>query len=191
MTASRYDVSITREAPAARFEMAGRGAALTEALHRAGLPVPTAPKAIATTDGAIRVAWIGPRRMLIGAPLTAADIVRTAMMRAIPAASSAMIVDVTGSAVTFQLQGRDIADVLAQGVAHDLSMQHFPAASILATEGWGVGLLLERDTDRVRVTVDTALAAYVENCLRTAAGQAAETLPGTMQAPPPAIAGVR
>ena len=186
MTASRYDVSIVQLPAESRFELAGHSAELGAALRAAGLAVPTAAKAIAAS-GDVRVACVGPRRWLVSAPLSAARDIQTALSEAIPQRSSSLLADVSGSTVTFLLRGTDIAQVLEQGISHDLSIASFPAESILATEGWGVGLLLERDGEQVRMTVEAALAAYVRNCLYTAAGQAADTLPGVMRAPPPAI----
>ena len=186
MTASRYDVGILQVPAEARFELAGRRAELEAALTAAGLPIPLTAKTIARSGG-VRVAWVGPRRWLICAPLSAARDMRTALSEAIAPGSSSMLADVTGSTVTFVLRGADIADLLAQGIPHNISIASFPAASILATEGWGVGLLLERDGEQVCMTVDVALAAYLSNCLHAAAGQVADSLPGVMRAPPPAI----
>ncbi len=186
MTASRYDVDIVEAVPEARFELIGHHAQRNAALQAAGLPVPSAARFIARAGG-VRVAWVGPRRVIICAPVLDAGRIRTLASAAIPAASSTILADITGSTVTFVLSGRDVVDVLAQGIAYDVSTAHFSAGSILTTEGWGVGLVLELDGEQVRVTVDTALAAYVQNCLCTAAGLPAETAPGIMRSPPPAL----
>ncbi len=186
MTVARYNVSPIEMVAEARFELAGNSVEADAVLNAAGLPVPSSARAI-TKRGNVRVAWVGPRRWLVSAPMSSAKEIDAALSRAIPQPSSFIAADVTGSVVTFLLQGRSIEDVLAQGIAHDLSLASFPAEVMLATEGWGVGLLLERDGASVRVTVDNALAAYVSNCLRTASGQASEVLPGVMRAPPPAI----
>jgi heterotetrameric sarcosine oxidase gamma subunit len=186
MTAPRYAVEIVRLPLEARFELAGHRAEIDVALQAAGLPVPAAAKATSRSKDA-RVAWVGPRRWLICAPQTAAKGIGMAVSEAFTQSSSSMIVDVTGSVETFLLRGADVAAVLEQGIAHDLSTACFPAATILATEGWGVGLLLERDGEHVRVTVDIALAAYMTNCLHTAAGQETDARPGVMRAPPPPL----
>ncbi len=190
MTNSHYDVSILQEPTEARFELVGHGAELTAALLTAGLAVPKATRAVARS-GDVRVAWVGPRRWLVCAPLSASRDLQTVISEAIPQSSSSLLADVSGSTVTLLLRGTDVAEVLAQGIAHDLGLASFPAASILATEGWGVGLLLERDGEDMRITADLALAAYVSHCIRTAAGQVADDLPGVMRAPPPAIAVAR
>ena len=187
MTASRYAVSIEQLPAEARFELAGHNADIGAALRAAGLPVPPAAKAIARR-GDVRVVWVGPRRWLVCAPVSAGPGVLTALSEAMPQKSSALLADVSGSTVTFLLRGTDVAAVLEQGISHDHSIANFPAESILATDGWGVGLLLEHDRQQVRITVDAALAAYVKNCLCSAAGQIADTLPGVMRAPSPAIA---
>ena len=190
MTAARYDVGIEQVPAESRFELAGNGADIGAVLRAAELPVPKAAKIIARR-GDVRVASVGPRRWLVCAPLSAAPDMLTALSEAMPLKSSAMLADVSGSTVTFLLRGTDVAEVLEQGISHDLSIASFPAEAILATEGWGVGLLLERDGEQVRITVDVALAAYVKNCLCSAAGQIADTLPGVMRAPPPAIVVLR
>jgi heterotetrameric sarcosine oxidase gamma subunit len=186
MTTARYDVSISQAPAAARFELAGQCAEIPVVLRAAGLPAPLTAKTVARS-GDVSVASVGPRRWLICAPLTAARDIQKQISEALTRDSSVLLADTTGSTVTFLMQGSGVVEVLAQGIAHDLSVGGFPAESILATEGWGVALLLEQTGGQVRLTVDTTLAAYVRNCLCAAAGQTADTLPGVMRAPPPPI----
>jgi heterotetrameric sarcosine oxidase gamma subunit len=187
MTTARHNVSISQLPAVARFELVGHRTEITAVLRAANLPVPLAAKAVARS-GDFSVASVGPRRWLISASLDSARDIHKQISEALARNSSALLADTTGSTVTFLLQGPGIVEVLAQGIAHDLSAGSFPAESILATEGWGVALLLEQDAGEIRLTVDTTLAAYVRNCLCTAAGQNADTLPGVMRTPPPPIA---
>ena len=189
MSLARYDVRIWRAAPEARFELAGRPSEIASLLEGARLAVPSAPKAIAAAGG-IRVAWIGPRRIVVAAAM-ARHIDLAARLRLVSLGlATGVAVDVTGATATFIVEGRGALDILAQGVVHDLHPTTFPTDTVLATEAWGTAIILEHVVDQataLRLTTDVALAGYIESWLMAAAGLRSGAVPGIMAAPPPEI----
>ena len=189
MSQARYNVSIRRSAPEARFELAGRPSEIARLLKGAQLAVPSTPKAIAAADG-IRVAWIGPRRISVTAPMDRRNDLATRLRQVSLSIVSGIAVDVTGATVTFIIEGPGALDILAQGVVNDLHPATFPVDTVLATEACGTAIILEHVAEQdmaFRLTADAALAGYVESWLMAAAGLSSVEAPGIMTAPPPQI----
>ena len=187
ISAQRYDVTLRRLAPCARFETRGKPGDLAAALRAAGLPVPERRNSSLAGDGHVRVDWLGPQRYVVTAPLDQEEAVGSALEAAFAGFASADVTCITDMVVTFELAGSGAADVLAQGTPLDIGPAAFLAASVTGTELWGVGVIVERpaaDPKTFRVTVERSYAGYVDGWLRTAAGLAADNRPGVMIAPP-------
>jgi sarcosine oxidase gamma subunit len=187
MTAARYPLSITRAPLATRFDIVGGERSLVDIVKAAGLPVPASPSTVATGAGHVRIAWIGPRRMIVTAALDARARLGAALRSGVPRGAAVVVADVTGATTTFVLKGSGIEPVLAQGIAHDVSSLAERPDRVLAVDGWGVAAILEAVDEGIAVTVDASFGDYVEHMLYAAAGLATSSKPGIMSAPPPPI----
>lgn len=187
MTAPRYPVSVMRAPAAARFDIVGTKATLEAVLTAACLPVPTSSVAWTTGARGVRVASIGPRRMIVVADIDDKERCRAALHDAVPIGAAVVVADVSSAAVTFVLRGTGLDGVLAQGFAHDLSPLFESKGRFFATDGFGIATLIEHVDGGVAITVDRSFADYAEHMLCTAAGLPTTSKPGVMRAPPPPI----
>lgn len=151
------------------------------------MPVPERPSTAVSGSDGVRVALVGPQRIVVAAPSGARARVAMRLEAAVPPGAAVVVADVTGAVTTFQVKGAGVADVLAQGFALDFASLVLGSDGIVSTEGWGVAAILENRDGSVFVTVDTSFGDYVEHMLRTAAGLATSAKPGVMQSPPPPI----
>ncbi len=187
MTRARYPVAIVRAPLAARFEIVGPQSLLTVVLRAAGLPVPASPSTARASAGRARVAWVGPRRMIVSDALDERARVGAALRGGVPVGAAVAVADVTGATATIVLQGGGTEAVLAQGFAHDVSSLSEAADRVLATDAWGTAAILEQLDGGTAVTVDASFGDYIEHMLHTAAGLASSSKPGVMSALPPPI----
>jgi heterotetrameric sarcosine oxidase gamma subunit len=187
MTSPTYAITIERAPLSARFELVGPKDELSAALRAAQLPLPTRQSISATGAGDVRILWVGPRRMVVIAPLEARARLSAALRAGVPSDGGVAVADVTGATAAFLLKGSDIDAVLSQGFAHDVSPSAIDPVGFVATDGWGIAALVEHAEGGLSVAVDTSYADFFQHVLRAAAGLPTSSKPGVMRAPPPPI----
>lgn len=184
MTAGRYRVSICRLDRRARFEMAGPAHELFAALQAAGLPLPPRVNSSAFAPSAVQVDWLGPRRVVVTAPMADEASLHGLLLDVFGRLPCADMGCTTDMVSRFELAGPGAADVLAQGTALDLSDQAFAPGSATVTDLWGVAVVVERPLERQHcrcLTVDCSLAGFIQGWLQTANGQPSGPRPGVMR----------
>ena len=180
----RYQVSLRRLEPCARFEAAGQPEALAAALGAAGLRLPARANTSALSDGAVQVDWLGPRRFVISAPTSYEQRLQGLLLEAFSGFEAADVCCTTDMVVRFELSGAGAADVLAQGTGLGVSDSGFAPGCAAVTDLWGIAAVIERPVDLPqcrRVVVDRSLAGYVEGWLQTANGLPSALKPGVMR----------
>ena len=184
MMAGRYDVSIRRLEPCARFEAAGEPQAMAAALRAAGLQLPSDANASVRSHTGWQVAWLGPRRCVVTAPIDDEKRLQRQLHDAFDSFVSADVCCTSDMVARFELAGPGAASVLAQGTALDVSDAGFAAGTATVTDLWGVAAVIERPPEspfcRV-VTVDRSLAGFIEGWLQTANGLPSSLRPGVMR----------
>lgn len=183
MTVARYEVSIRRLAPSARFEAAGEPDAMAAALRAVGLQLPSDANTSVRSTSGWQVAWLGPRRCVITAPMLDEERLQRQLHDAFGRFGSADVCCTSDMVACFELAGPGAASVLAQGTALDVSDAAFAAGTATVTDLWGVAAVVERPPEaplcRV-VTIDRSLAGFIEGWLQTANGQPSALKPGVM-----------
>ncbi|MEO8855357.1 MAG: sarcosine oxidase subunit gamma family protein [Burkholderiaceae bacterium] len=183
MSTPRYRVTVCRRPQCARFEVRGERDEIAAALLAAGAPVPQQKNRSSENAADLRVDWLGPRRFVVSAPLEVEQVLGATLRAAFEALPSADVVCTSDMVVTFELAGAGAGEVLCQGTPIDISLAAFAPGSVTTSDLWGIGAVIERPVDApnsLRVTVDRALAGYVEAWLMEAAGMASELKPGVM-----------
>lgn len=180
----RYPTTLRTLDPCARFEAAGQPDALAAALGAAGLPLPARANTSAVSEGGVQVDWLGPRRLVISAPMADEQRLQRVLMQAFAAFETADVCCTSDMVVRFELVGAGAADVLAQGTGMDVSDARFAPGCAAVTDLWGIAAVIERPVDRPdcrRVAVDRSLAGYVLGWLNTANGLPSTSIPGVMR----------
>ena len=184
MTANRYEVAIRRLAPSARFEASGEPQAMAAALRAAGLQLPSDANTAVRSATGWQVAWLGPRRCVITAPMHDEERMQRELHDAFGQFGSADVCCTSDMVACFELAGPGAASILAQGTALDTSDAAFAAGTATVTDLWGVAAVVERPPHsplcRV-VTVDRSLAGFIEGWLLTANGLPSDLKPGVMR----------
>ncbi|TNC52369.1 sarcosine oxidase subunit gamma [Rubellimicrobium rubrum] len=152
---------------AARFSLRLRPEHREEAKAALGLPLPDRIGRTAT-EGARRALCLGPDEWQIDAPEAEADAIR----RALPRGLAHALVEVTDREVTFRLQGPAVLDLLAVGIARDVSRMEVGRGTRTVFDGVQAVLVREAE-DRFTLAVWRSFSPHVEELLQRGAREIA------------------
>lgn len=184
MSRGRYDAAVSPLPAGALFDARGGEAALAAFAAAAGAPPATAANRF-TATGDVRALRIGPRRVLIQAPLAREAGIAAALEAVAVGDEMADVALVSDMWSGFVVAGPGATDILAQGTPLPLSADAFPPGAATGTEMWAVAVILIREaTDRFVVMVDRSLAGYLANWLAVANGAEGGPIPAGLKAPP-------
>jgi heterotetrameric sarcosine oxidase gamma subunit len=190
MTAPRYHAAITRLPTIAAFNARGAAPAIERAILASSLPWPKAMQRLATDGTGLSVLRLGPRNVMVLAPMELEADTHRALDNSFAAESEADVALVSDMYVTFSVTGRGAEDVLRQGAPLDLSAPALPVDAAAGTELWGTtAIILRRPAIEpvYHVMVEASYAGYIEDWLTVANGGASTLKPGTMANPPPSL----
>ena len=165
-----HDVTIRSGDPRTLVELRGDPDAAARVAATGGFALPTRANAVAQAGGDMSVAWLGPRRWLVMAPIAAENRLCATLAQAALVEPMLDCTCVSDMYATFSIAGPGVVDVLAQGCALDLDGHAFAVDAMTGTEMWGVGVMLRRTPAGYELLVDRSLAGFIENWLVTAAG---------------------
>lgn len=164
---ARPPVSVEALPLAARFSLRLRPHHREGAEAALGLPLPDRIGRTASAGGR-RALRLGPDEWQIDAPETEAEAVRSALPGSIPHA----LVEVTDREATFLIEGPGALDLLAIGIARDLSRIEVGRGARTAFDG--VQAVLVRDApDRFTLAVWRSFAPHVGGLLALGAAEIA------------------
>lgn len=187
MTTQRYKVEIVRQPDASIFEVRGEPAAMERGLGAAGLQLPEKRNQFVPGYGEAEIIRLGPRRVLLLAPIEQEERLGQALERAFAAVDCADAVRVSDMFVRIDVIGEGAEDVLRQGAPLDLASEAFPSGTATGTEMWSIGVILMRlagADSGFALLVERSFAGYLEGWLSVAAGKHSDLKPATMLAPP-------
>lgn len=153
-------VAVSTLAPAARFVLRGRPAAIEAAGPAFGAPLPqdACRAAVAGTRAAL---WLGPDEWLLLAPAAERAAIRSALDHALAGLPHALV-DVGHRQLGIEVAGREAAAVLGAGCPLDLHPSAFPVGMCTRTLLGKAEIVLWRTADHAfRLEVVRSFAAYV------------------------------
>lgn len=165
--AATYPAWLQPVAPAARFVLQGKPAALTAAA--AALGTPDADAAGRTTGDAVTMIWLGPdERLLVSWKEGAAELGRR-LGSALEGAPHSLV-DVTQRQVALRLAAPFAADLLNCGCPLDLDLSRFPVGSATRTLFNKTEIVLwRRGEQEFHIEVWRSFADYLARWLSEAA----------------------
>ncbi len=164
-----YDVTITRLELAGWLDLRGAPDKVAQCVSELHLTVPAQPNSL-STDGELRLLWLGPRRWLLNAPVSRETELAQLAVRFEDddEMSAALVSDYhTG----FEISGSGVREVLSQATPLDMHLETFADHSASYTEFFGLTALLFRvGADNFQVYVERSYADFTQARLLRAAG---------------------
>jgi sarcosine oxidase subunit gamma len=158
------DFAMSTLPPATRLSFRGRPAAVAAAGTAFDVPLPQQP-CRAATRGDRAALWLGPDEWLLIAPEGHGQGIAAAMGQALAGLPCALV-DVSHSAVAFDIGGARAATVLSAGCPLDLDLAAFPVGMCTRTILAKAGIMLWRiGPERFRLECSRSFAAYVSRLL--------------------------
>jgi len=153
-----YDLTVTGPQTLALFDLRGDRAALDRMAGGALPPWPARPCSLERT-GERALAWVGPGRWLLIAPMTDEDALEAALCRDYRAeAGITLVSDALGF---FTLRGGDAGVAMSIACPLDLHPYAFAPDGVALTDAFGVRALVLRLDDGWMIGVEPAQADYV------------------------------
>ncbi len=164
-----YDVKITHLELEGWLDLRGSPDKVAQCVSALDLTVPAQPNSL-STDGELRLLWVGPRRWLLNAPVSReTELAQLAVRYEDDNAVSAVLV--SDYHAGFELSGSDVREVLSQATPLDVHPEAFADQSASFTEFFGfTALLLRVSANNFQVYVERSYADFTQARLRRAAG---------------------
>jgi len=164
-----YEVTIARAGIEAMLDLRGPPEKIAQCLADLSLAPPTLANS-ALVHGESVVLWVGPRRWLISAPLSREAELQQLAERA-PDEVEISVILISDYYSRFDLDGRQVRDVLAQATPLDLRPAVFGPGTASFSEFFGIGALLYcTAATSCRVYVERSYGDFIHARLRRAAG---------------------
>ena len=163
-----YDIQINRAKRNALIELRGNREMLEKWLNTTPLVFPDTPNT-RTLQDTIMVCWVGPERWLLRTSIERENQLRNS----VPVETMPRGIDVhlvSDTLTFFDIVGPDAAQILAIVSPLDIHPCVFPDNGISFTEGFGVSVLVARQTNGFELVVESSYADWMEVSLHRAAG---------------------